>query len=90
MMTTIGASGDTQPGFATSDHVHPSDWHQLGLDKAPQYAQSQMEINALGGTRTSFEARANYGFLDGHAATLAFREVYQGQFKNSFFPDFAH
>lgn len=89
MMTTQGRSA-TDAGFATSDHVHPDSWEQFGQARAPQLAQSQMETNAHGGKRDQWTARANYGFLDGHAQTLSFEDVYTSTYKNKFFPDYAH
>lgn len=75
--------------FAVSDHVHADDWDQFGASDAPAYASSQCEIGAHGGPRASSESLSNYGFLDGHAATLRFREVYRDAQRNRFFPDVA-
>ncbi|QYU68536.1 hypothetical protein J4558_27745 [Leptolyngbya sp. 15MV] len=87
-MTTQGRTA-TDPGFAVSDHVHAEDWGMLGPAASPALAAAQMEIAAHGGPPRSTGARANYGFLDGHAATLTFGDVYRGPYENKFFPDFA-
>jgi prepilin-type N-terminal cleavage/methylation domain-containing protein/prepilin-type processing-associated H-X9-DG protein len=88
LMMTYGADGDPQ-GFARSDHVHADDWHLLGPQNAPASASTQAEIAAHGGKPRSADARSNYGFLDGHAETLRFKNVYRDQFDNRFFPDYA-
>lgn len=89
LQMTEGRDGDPG-GFARSDHVHPEDWGLLGVQNAPQTAAAQMETAAHGGRRGRWDARATYGFLDGHAATLRFSDVYKEPFKNRFIPDFAH
>jgi prepilin-type processing-associated H-X9-DG protein len=86
---TFGRDGDSG-GFSLSDHVHPEDWGLVGLQNAPAAASGQCEIAAHGGKDRTFSAESNYGFLDGHAQTLKFDDVYKGQFNNRFFPDYAH
>jgi prepilin-type N-terminal cleavage/methylation domain-containing protein/prepilin-type processing-associated H-X9-DG protein len=85
--------GDIQgsPGFAKSDHVHPEDWANgpSGAASAPAIASTESQINAHGGELGSPGARANWGFLDGHAATLTFAEVYRDTERNRFDPDIA-
>lgn len=88
LMMTFGDNGDPA-GFATSDHAHPEDWGLLGPTNAPAAAAAQVQITAHGGSKPGPAAMATYGFLDGHASTLKFRQVYRGQFDNAFFPDFA-
>jgi prepilin-type N-terminal cleavage/methylation domain-containing protein len=88
LMMTYGAEGDPQ-GFARSDHVHPEDWHLLGVGNAPSLAAVQVEISAHGGKKKTAGAMSGYGFLDGHAAALRFEQVYRGQYDNRFFPDYA-
>ena len=87
LQMTEGVHGD--PEFATADHVHPEDFANFGEPDAPAYATTQMEIFAHGGKPRSWDAAANYGFLDGHAATLKFRNVYRSSTSNRFCPDFA-
>lgn len=88
LMMTFGENGDPG-GYARSDHVHPEDWGLLGPANAPAAAGSQCEIHAHGGKPRTFDASSTYGFLDGHASTLRFKEVYRGQYDNRFFPDYA-
>jgi prepilin-type N-terminal cleavage/methylation domain-containing protein/prepilin-type processing-associated H-X9-DG protein len=89
LMMTFGIDGDPG-GFAVSDHVHAEDWGLAGLQNAPAAASAQCEIAAVGGKPRSAAAKSNYGFLDGHAQTLRFGDVYKGQYDNKFFPDYAH
>ena len=87
----------TIPGseaFATADHVHPQEWSEFGEDAAPELAATQMDVAAHDGSRAkrtppTNASRANYAFLDGHAATLSFRSVYRGFADNNFWPRFA-
>ena len=90
LMMTFGnhPPGDPQ-GFARSDHVHPDNWGLLGVENAAAVANTESEIAAHGGRPRTADALANYGFLDGHAATLRFRDVYRGPYDNAFFPDYA-
>jgi prepilin-type N-terminal cleavage/methylation domain-containing protein/prepilin-type processing-associated H-X9-DG protein len=88
LMMTFGTDGDPE-GFARSDHVHAEDWGLLGAQNAAAAASAQCEIAAHGGKTRTFTGRSNYGFLDGHAQTLKFGDVYKGQFDNRFFPDYA-
>jgi prepilin-type N-terminal cleavage/methylation domain-containing protein/prepilin-type processing-associated H-X9-DG protein len=88
LMMTFGTDGDPG-GFARSDHVHAEDWAQLGDANAPAYAASQCETGAHGGKAKTADARSNYGFLDGHAETARFGQVYRSLYDNRFFPDYA-
>lgn len=74
--------------FAVSDHVHVINWY-LGAfapDASPGIASTMVEINAHGGPRASNQSRSNYAYLDGHAKTETFAEVYQGPERNRFDP----
>jgi prepilin-type N-terminal cleavage/methylation domain-containing protein/prepilin-type processing-associated H-X9-DG protein len=76
--------------FAAADHPHVENWD--GSDPAlhaPRNASNQLEINAHGNRPKSFESVANYGFLDGHAETLRFRDVYESKRRNRFDPAIA-
>lgn len=76
--------------FAAADHPHVENWD--GSDPAqhaPRNASNQLEINAHGNRPRSFESVANYGFLDGHAETLRFRDVYESKRRNRFDPAIA-
>lgn len=74
--------------FAVSDHVHVENWGQG--TRPPQTASTQVQIDAWGGPERSFQSISNYGFLDGHAATLRFREVYVDFQTNKMDPEAAH
>lgn len=60
--------------YAAADHPHPDTW--LG-PAAPELAGQQMQTHAHGGQPFSWDAKANWAFLDGHVETLSFREVFQ-------------
>ena len=70
-------------GFAAADHCHVENW--VGANPPADAAQN-LQINAHGGPRLSWDARANYGFLDGHAENLPFKAVFQTIQQNSFDP----
>ncbi len=73
--------------YAGSDHPHIENWH---LVVAPQFspllAGDQMELHQHGGQRKTWQGKANYAFLDGHAATHAYSEVFTNFQKNQFDP----
>lgn len=72
--------------FAGADHPHTSDWP----DEHPyEVAAEQLQINAHGGPRAGWQSTANYGFLDGHAETLTFRQVFESSSRNRFNPRIA-
>lgn len=77
--------------FARADHVHPETWSDGpgGPVSAPRLASLEVETHAHGGPAQSESSIANYGFLDGHAETLRFREVYTDLKKNRFDPKVA-
>lgn len=76
--------------FAAADHPHVEMWSLPGRPElAPRLAARQLQIDAHGGPPESLESRSNYGFLDGHAATSRFGEVYQGLERNRFDPEAA-
>ena len=70
---------ESNPTHAVADHPHVEQWptdalfHPNGM---PGAAANQLETNAHGGPQASWESISNYGFLDGHAQTAAFSEVY--------------
>jgi prepilin-type processing-associated H-X9-DG protein len=45
-----------------------------------------MQTDAHGGEAPHRTAESNYGFLDGHAETHPFEEVYESRDRNSFMP----
>jgi prepilin-type N-terminal cleavage/methylation domain-containing protein len=86
LMMTMGTRSDDQ-GFARSDHVHAEGWSDSGR---PAFgAGREVATNAHGGPLRTFESLSNWGFLDGHAATLRFSQVYTDAAKNSFDPELA-
>jgi prepilin-type N-terminal cleavage/methylation domain-containing protein/prepilin-type processing-associated H-X9-DG protein len=78
--------------FAVSDHLHIENW-----DASPAWnplqtaglASNALALNAHGG-KVGPESRANYSFLDGHAATLRFSEVFKDFKTNKFDPAVGH
>lgn len=59
--------------FAGADHPHVENWTG---SKPPLKAARQVQINAAGGPDASWDSVSNYGYLDGHAATVPFRTVF--------------
>jgi prepilin-type N-terminal cleavage/methylation domain-containing protein/prepilin-type processing-associated H-X9-DG protein len=68
--------------YAGADHPHVDLWVGNVLAKAA----NQLQINQHGGEARSWKARANYGFLDGHAETRAFEAVYKSTTTNQLDP----
>ena len=76
-----------QGDFAGSDHVHVENWDaRFSPNLAPARAAANMELNVHGGPPAAWGSRANYTYLDGHAETGAFQDVYQSVTKNRFDP----
>ncbi len=69
--------------FAGADHPHVESWSG---PQAPAKASLQVQTNAHGGLPGSWDAVSNWGFLDGHAETLSFRQVFSGFQSNKFDP----
>ncbi len=73
--------------FAGSDHVHVESWWiQSRPDLSPLLASQNVSIGAAGGGEASAASISNYGFLDGHAETLQFGDVYESPERNNFDP----
>ena len=72
--------------FAGADHPHVENW--VEHPHPPSKAETQVEINAHGklADAGTWEARSVWGFLDGHAETLDFRDVLTDIEFNSFDP----
>lgn len=70
--------------YAGADHPHVENW--IGHPSPPAVAQGQVQINAADGEPDSWQAESNYGFLDGHAETRAFQDVFTDGDNNSFDP----
>jgi len=73
--------------YAVSEHTHAEGWG--GPSRAPGVAATQVYIDKYGGPSKSPRGLSNYGFLDGHAATLPFERVYADRDRNSFNPEIA-
>jgi prepilin-type N-terminal cleavage/methylation domain-containing protein/prepilin-type processing-associated H-X9-DG protein len=73
--------------YAGADHVHPNLFAAATTPDAavPGKVAAQVQVNAHGGS-VAWDARANYGFLDGHAETLTVRDVFQSVYVNKFDP----
>ena len=92
MMAQEELDPDDPKGFVTSDHVHSWDWGGTTgffADEPWSNAAEQVETGAYGGEPQTRQARSNYGFADGHAATLTFEKTYRDFFDNSYFPEVA-
>jgi len=72
--------------YAKSDHVHSAEWGDGPPNSAPAIASTQVDLAAHGGKPATWNGLANYGYLDGHAATQRFREVYTDYERNRFLP----
>jgi prepilin-type N-terminal cleavage/methylation domain-containing protein len=74
--------------FARSDHTHVENWAPVmgSPDDVPGNASTQVQINAHGGPPKSWGSLSNWGFLDGHAATLKFRDVWHDRDHQRFWP----
>jgi len=71
--------------FAGADHPHVELW----IGNIPVKASQNLEINQHGGPSKSWQGKATYGFLDGHAETLRFSSVYRSHTDNLFDPEVA-
>ncbi|MEM7756191.1 MAG: type II secretion system protein [Planctomycetota bacterium] len=75
---------------AVRDHVHPRLWWAPIPGFPAKAAATEMQTDAHGGDEGSANAESNYGFLDGHAATHAFGELYRDKDSTNFVPDRVH
>lgn len=74
---------------AVADHVHPNLWFSPIPGATPGKAAAEMQTHAHGGTVGTWDALSGYGYLDGHATTHAFKNVYQDNTLNQFDPAIA-
>lgn len=73
--------------FAVADHTHIHDWdHDEDGSEVPEHAAEQVQTNAAGGPKASWDSRSNWGFLDGHAVTRPLEGVYTSHDNNNFHP----
>jgi prepilin-type N-terminal cleavage/methylation domain-containing protein/prepilin-type processing-associated H-X9-DG protein len=75
--------------FAVSDHVHAEGWSPGPTDAPPALASGQVQTHAWGGKPKSWDATSNFAYLDGHALTRKFRDVYTKAASNQFDPTVA-
>jgi len=68
--------------FAVADHPHVENW---ASDPAWTSASTSLAI-AAHSRKPAADAVANYGFLDGHAESLAFRDAFESFRRNRFDP----
>ena len=73
--------------FGRSDHVHAEAWSDGPPGSAPVIASGETQIGAHGGPSASDQSISNYAFLDGHAQTMRFKEVYTDTLHNRFHPE---
>lgn len=72
--------------YAASDHPHVESWATRRENFAPVRAGGQVQINAVSRDEPSWDSISNWGFLDGSARQLSFREVYRSDEDNNFNP----
>lgn len=80
--------------YAAADHPHVENWAIVGqtnVARSANLAAGMIQTDAHGGLARSPQAVANYGFLDGHAESLTFAEVFRDLHAfNRFDPALAH
>ncbi len=77
----------TTGDFASADHPHVSTWWSAIGAIIPGKAAQQVAIGAHGGPKAGWDSVGNWGFLDGHAETLTFDQVFtEDATQNSFDP----
>jgi prepilin-type N-terminal cleavage/methylation domain-containing protein/prepilin-type processing-associated H-X9-DG protein len=68
--------------FAGADHPHVENW----VSNVPVQAARHLQTHRHGGRPGTWDAVANYGFLDGHAEAMRFRDAFESLQKNQFDP----
>ena len=71
--------------FAGADHTHIENW-EVATNPAIA-AAAHVQTDAVRGPMREWNSVSNYGFLDGHAETLEFSEVYVDAATNRFNPE---
>ena len=69
----------THSGFVFADHVHPETWTRASPSTGNEIVGFQVEIEQHNG-------RANYAFLDGHAAAHTRSETFENETGSVFNP----
>lgn len=72
--------------FAAADHPHIENWAGTNV---PASAAKGAQINAHSTAAPAWDSVANWGFLDGHAESLRFSEVFRSFNQNRFDPAIA-
>ena len=73
---------DEEIRLSGADHPHVENW----ASNPPVQAGKHLALGIHGGRRQTWEGRATYGFLDGHAETLPFADVFRSFQRNKFDP----
>jgi prepilin-type N-terminal cleavage/methylation domain-containing protein/prepilin-type processing-associated H-X9-DG protein len=68
--------------YAGTDHAHVEQF----VSNVPVQAAARLATSIHGGRPKSWQARATYGFLDGHAETLPLKDVFESFDRNKFDP----
>jgi prepilin-type N-terminal cleavage/methylation domain-containing protein/prepilin-type processing-associated H-X9-DG protein len=75
--------------YAGADHIHVQDFY-FAMTPSPRVTigliAKQMPLGIHGGGTLNWQARLNFGFLDGHAETLRIGDVYTDPKINRFDP----
>lgn len=74
--------------FAAADHPHAENWgvSLFGVATPQVKAAKEVQTDAHGGPPADWDSISNWAFLDGHAATLRFGDVYRDAEDNGFDP----
>jgi len=73
-----------QGEFAGADHPHAEDWINAGDPAA--VAATMVQTHHVAGPAGTFSARSNWSYLDGHAETAAFSDLFTDADDNRFDP----
>ncbi|HVX86317.1 MAG TPA: type II secretion system protein [Phycisphaerae bacterium] len=77
--------------YAVADHIHVDDFYfPLIPSSTLNRICGQMPVGRHGGGLNQWSGVLNYGFLDGHAESLALKDVYTDPNHNLFNPAVAH
>lgn len=76
--------------YAAGDHVHVQKFYDAASPQSsPELIDKEMPLGRHGGRPKSLAAVLNFAFLDGHAESLAVRDVYVSPAQNRFDPTLA-
>lgn len=89
LMTESGGP-DGSPEFAVSDHSHVENWGTgANAARAPAKAATQVSTSKWGGQPGTASGVSNYAYLDTHAASRRFDQIYTDAAANQFNPQVA-